>query len=273
MTGTDGEGALGPAIALAAVLAVTASGAVAVLRAAHRRGAARRRPTRLLAAAGRDGGPRGAARLRSWLTKPVVTGRALPAIAVGALGLLLIDGAGGWALGPVAAGGMWWWRGKTARSAAARAALPAEGALRQLPLAADLLAACLAAGAGPGEAAEAVGGSLGGPVGERLARSAAEIRLGGDPAVAWGRLGELPGARGLALCLERAQATGVPAVDTMARLAGRLRAAHGRTAAARARRAGVLATAPLGLCFLPAFLAVGVVPMVIGLASGLLTRG
>ncbi|WP_424888287.1 type II secretion system F family protein [Streptomyces sp. XH2] len=134
------------------------------------------------------------------------------------------------------------------------------------------MAACLAAGAGPREAAEAVGLSLGGPVGERLARAAAEVRLGGDPATAWGRLGSLPGAQGLARCLERAQATGVPAVEPMSRLAGRLRAERGRAAGIRARRAGVLATAPLGLCFLPAFLTVGVVPVVIGLASGL-TKG
>jgi pilus assembly protein TadC len=39
--------------------------------------------------------------------------------------------------------------------------------------------------------------------------------------------------------------------------------------AARGQRAGVLITGPLGLCFLPAFLALGVVPVVIGLASGL----
>ena len=35
-------------------------------------------------------------------------------------------------------------------------------------------------------------------------------------------------------------------------------------------RAAVLVTAPVGLCFLPAFLAVGVAPVVIGLADGLL---
>ncbi|MGW6246040.1 type II secretion system F family protein, partial [Streptomyces roseolus] len=49
-----------------------------------------------------------------------------------------------------------------------------------------------------------------------------------------------------------------------------LRAAAGRAAAARARRAEVLISAPVGLCFLPAFLAVGVAPVVIGLAKGLL---
>jgi hypothetical protein len=38
------------------------------------------------------------------------------------------------------------------------------------------------------------------------------------------------------------------------------------------RRAGVLAAAPLGLCFLPAFVLVGVVPVVTGLAGSFLLR-
>ncbi|WP_343067122.1 type II secretion system F family protein [Streptomyces rectiverticillatus] len=193
------------------------------------------------------------------------------AAGAGAAGVILLGGAVGCAAGLAAAYCMWRWLRRRKRDGGPDG-LPVEEVERQLPLAADLMAACLAAGAGPREAAEAVGVSLGGPVGERLARAAAEVRLGGDPATAWSRLGSLPGARGLARCLERAQATGVPAVEPMSRLAGRLRAERGRAAGIRARRAGVLATAPLGLCFLPAFLTVGVVPVVIGLASGL-TKG
>ncbi|MEV6784648.1 type II secretion system F family protein [Streptomyces sp. NPDC051098] len=141
---------------------------------------------------------------------------------------------------------------------------------RQLPLAADLLAACISAGAGPREAAEAVGESLGGPVGERLVRAAAELRLGGEPARAWGSFAQIPGAAELARCLERADSTGAPAAEPVSRLAGRLRADRSRKAAAEGHKAQVMITAPVGLCFLPAFLAVGVAPVVIGLADGLL---
>ncbi|MBM7437599.1 pilus assembly protein TadC [Streptomyces sp. HB132] len=144
---------------------------------------------------------------------------------------------------------------------------------RQLPVVADLLASCLSAGAGPRDAAEAVGESMTGPVGERLARTAAEILLGGEPAQAWGRFGEIPGAAQLARCLERAASTGAPAAEPVSRLADEMRAARTSAAVARAQRAGVLITAPVGLCFLPAFLAVGVAPVVIGLANGLLDRG
>ena len=100
----------------------------------------------------------------------------------------------------------------------------------------------------------------GGPVGEALARGAAEARLGGEPADAWGRLTALPGAGPLARLLERADRVRAPAAEPVARLASDARAESGRAATARARRAAVLITAPVGLCFLPAFLAVGVCP-------------
>lgn len=153
-----------------------------------------------------------------------------------------------------------------------RAGVDRREAERQLPFAADLLAACLAAGAGPVEAAEVVGESLGGPVGERLALAGAELRLGGEPGAAWGRLAEIPGARALAECLERAARTGAPAAEPVSRMAATLREDRTRQAGARAQRAAVLVTAPVGLCFLPAFLAVGVAPVVIGMASGLLSN-
>ncbi|MEU6992977.1 type II secretion system F family protein [Streptomyces sp. NPDC046465] len=149
----------------------------------------------------------------------------------------------------------------------------AAEASRQLPLAADLLAACVAAGASPVAAAHAVGESLRGPVGARLARGAAEVRLGGEPANAWRQLGALPGAAPLARLLERAGESGAPAAAPVARLAADARAERGRTATAGARRAAVLMTAPVGLCFLPAFVAVGVLPVVIGMAEGLLKTG
>ncbi|OEV29597.1 hypothetical protein AN219_15615, partial [Streptomyces nanshensis] len=63
---------------------------------------------------------------------------------------------------------------------------------------------------------------------------------------------------------------GAPAVDQVTRLTRELRARRARDASARARRAAVLVTGPLGLCFLPAFLAVGVAPVVLGLARSLL---
>ncbi|MFD6275979.1 type II secretion system F family protein [Streptomyces sp. NPDC060209] len=191
-------------------------------------------------------------------------------LAVWAAGWLLVGGPAGCGVGLAAAYGVRRWRSSVRKCDAAGREAEAALIARQLPITADLLASCLSAGAGPRDAAEAVGESIAGPVGERLARTAAVILLGGEPDEAWRRFGELPGAAPLARCLERAASTGAPAAEPVSRLADEMRAERASAAVARAQRAGVLITAPVGLCFLPAFLAVGVAPVVIGLASGLL---
>lgn len=193
-------------------------------------------------------------------------GRWLLPLGFGCLGWALVGGIVGPVLGLACAYGA----GRRLRTRKPDSTAATDEATRQLPLAADLLSACVSAGAGPREAAEAVGESLGGPVGDRLVSTAAALRLGGEPVETWGRFGEIPGASDLARCLERAGSTGAPAAEPVARLADRLRADRARQAAARAGRAQSLITAPVGLCFLPAFLAVGVAPVVIGLATGLL---
>ncbi|WP_028810225.1 type II secretion system F family protein [Streptomyces sp. 351MFTsu5.1] len=196
--------------------------------------------------------------------------RWLPVAGAGCVGWVLVGGVPGVAVGLAVAVGLWRWR---LREASGAGEADAHEAARQLPLAADLLAACIAAGAGPVIAAQAVGEALGGPVGEGLARGAAEVRLGGAPGEAWRRLASTPGAGPLARLLERADVTGLPAAAPVAGLAADARADWGRAATARARRAAVLVTAPVGLCFLPAFIAVGVLPIVIGLAGGVLGGG
>jgi pilus assembly protein TadC len=148
---------------------------------------------------------------------------------------------------------------------------------RDLPLLLDLLSACLAGGAPLPAAAEAVGGAVGGPAGARLSAVAAALAVGTAPAQAWQSLaGADPAQRGqdplapAARALARASDGGAPVASAVSRLAAEVRA-EGRSAAEQAaRRVGVLAVAPLGLCFLPAFVLLGVVPVVIGLAGPLL---
>ncbi|MDT0615471.1 type II secretion system F family protein [Streptomyces lancefieldiae] len=197
----------------------------------------------------------------------------LPLVGTVGAGWALVGGVAGVVVGFLFAAGLWHWQARRTAAGAAGAKTRAAEATRQLPLAADLLAACIAAGAGPVEAAQAVGDALGGPVGDALGRGAAEVRLGGEPGGAWRGLAEIPGAEPLARLLERADVTGLPAAGPVARLATQARADWARTATARARRAAVMVTAPVGLCFLPAFIAVGVLPVVIGLAGGVLGEG
>ena len=136
--------------------------------------------------------------------------------------------------------------------------------------AADLFAACLLAGSAPVDAADAVAGAVGGPLAERLRPVVASLRLGGDPGACWLALTDDPMLAPWGRTLARAAAGGAPAAALVARMADEQRAERQREATVKARRVGVRATLPLGLCFLPAFLLVGVVPIVIGLTSTLL---
>ncbi|WP_031041812.1 type II secretion system F family protein [Streptomyces sp. NRRL F-5650] len=197
----------------------------------------------------------------------------LPLAGTVGAGWALVGGVEGLVVGVVGAGALWRWSVRRSAAGAPAREAAAAAAARQLPLAADLLAACIAAGAGPVTAARAVGEALGGPVGDALGRGAAEVRLGGEPEGAWRGLAAVPGASPLARLLERAEVSGLPAAAPAARLAAQARADWARTTTARARRAAVMVTAPVGLCFLPAFIAVGVLPVVIGLAGGVLGHG
>ena len=71
----------------------------------------------------------------------------------------------------------------------------------------------------------------------------------------------------------RSVRSGACLADAVSELAGQCRAAVEDAAAARAERAGVLIGGPLGLCFLPAFVCLGIVPVVIGLATRVLGGG
>lgn len=142
-----------------------------------------------------------------------------------------------------------------------------------LPLVLDLLAACLAGGAPQSAAAEAVGTAVGGTAGRRLHGVVAALAVGAPPAEAWAVLAGgsaddpwAPAAR----ALSRAADGGAPVATAVHRLAAEARAEARSTAEQAARRVGVLAVAPLTVCFLPAFVLLGVVPVVVSLASPLL---
>ena len=69
----------------------------------------------------------------------------------------------------------------------------------------------------------------------------------------------------------RSAASGAPLAGVLARVAEDLRRDRQQVVEVAARAAGVRAVAPLGACFLPAFVLVGVVPVVVSLATGLLS--
>lgn len=133
-----------------------------------------------------------------------------------------------------------------------------------LPWVLELLAGAARAGAPPAESLAVVGRAVGGEIGHRLALVHGHLAVGVPPDEAWAAASCLGGE---ALC--PVGEVFVAATVDGSRLAGRLedqardaRAAAAATALAAAQRAGVRAVLPLGLCFLPAFVAVGVVPVV-----------
>jgi pilus assembly protein TadC len=143
-------------------------------------------------------------------------------------------------------------------------------AVADLPLGADLLAAALRAGAPVDRAAAAVADALKGPLGERLDRTARSLQLGAEPAEAWAHLAGVPGADRLVAAAVRSSASGGALAGALTRLADDLRADRSVAPEAAARRAGVLIVLPLGLCFLPAFLLAGLVPVVVALLGDVL---
>jgi pilus assembly protein TadC len=134
-----------------------------------------------------------------------------------------------------------------------------------LPVACDLLAVCLAAGLPVGAALAAVAATVPAPLGPALAEVAALHRLGASPRRAWA---DVPGElAGLGRVLVRAGESGSAVVPALRSLATDTRAEARSRADAAVRRAGVWVLAPLGACFLPAFVCLGVAPLVLGIAA------
>lgn len=142
--------------------------------------------------------------------------------------------------------------------------------LAELPAALDLLAACLSAGCPLDLAVTTTADALDGPLVSGLRDVAAARRVGTPAPQAWARLAGPDPVPEVARAVGRAAETGVALAATLATLAVEQRRSTRLAGQARARRAAVLAVAPLGLCFLPAFALLGVVPVVVGIAQHVL---
>lgn len=140
---------------------------------------------------------------------------------------------------------------------------------RDLPIAVHLLGACLDAGAATTGALDAVAGALPGAVAEELALVRHRLTLGIDPVLVWRDLTAHPQLGALGRAMARAQQSGASVRDAVSGLAAELAAQSRARTDVLARSVEVRAAAPLGVCFLPAFLLLGVVPMVAGVFSAM----
>ncbi len=139
---------------------------------------------------------------------------------------------------------------------------------RDLPRAADLVAIGLVAGATTPVALAEAAAAVGGPLGERLQAAATTLTSGlgltdaphdSDPVGVLLRL------------LMRSATSGAAPAEALHQLADDVRARQRWDTLAAAHRAGVQAVGPLAACFLPAFVLLGVVPVVVVVARSLLS--
>lgn len=144
---------------------------------------------------------------------------------------------------------------------------------RDLPTAVHLLGACLSAGAAVVTALEAVAAALPGAVADELLVIRHRLSLGVDPVTVWRSLVDHPQLRPLGRAFARAQQSGASVSLAVESLAAELAAESRSRTDALARSVEVRAAAPLGVCFLPAFVLLGVVPMVAGIFSSMRVFG
>ena len=146
-----------------------------------------------------------------------------------------------------------------------------EDLARQGPVVCDLLSATLASGAPLAVGIGAVAHALPPPASLVLASVSTSMHLGATAEVAWQPWVQDPVVGPIAAAVTRSARTGAPLAAMLARLADDLRRERRTVVEVAARSAGVRAVLPLAACFLPAFLFLGVVPVVASLAAALIS--
>jgi pilus assembly protein TadC len=124
-------------------------------------------------------------------------------------------------------------------------------------------------------AASATAPSAPTPLAHVLGRAADLLALGAEPAMAWANSASMADSHVDALLrlARRSASSGAALAQGVAELADQSRHEAADAASAAAERASVLIAGPLGLCYLPAFVCLGIVPVVAGLAGDVLGSG
>ncbi len=165
-----------------------------------------------------------------------------------------------------AAPGEWLRRHVGSRRAVARG----SALVAQLPAVCDLLAVCVRAGRPTRGALRVVADVSAEPTRGVLLGVWNQIDLGVPETRAWASLADVPGYRDFARDVARAVGSGAALADLLRERSREARAVAAAEARARARRVAVTGVLPLVVCYLPAFLLVGVVPIFGGLLARLL---
>lgn len=192
--------------------------------------------------------------------------RPLLAVVAGAGGWAMVGGVAGALAGLVCAAGAWYLLG---RGEDPSVVCRRERLLEELPLGVDLFGACLDAGAAPESALRTVAEAVGGPVGEELLGLHHLLEVGADPVRVWRSVASHPQLAPLGRAVVRAHESGASVGRAVHQLSAELGERRQAEVEARARSIEVKAAVPLGLCLLPAFVLLGVVPMVVGVFASM----
>lgn len=129
----------------------------------------------------------------------------------------------------------------------------------------DVMAGCLAAGASMPAALAAAQVAAPESARESFAAAALALSRGDDPAQTWLQFGaDVPELAAVSRLCSRAASTGAAVAAELHRIAAAQRISLDTARRRRLQRASVWLVLPLGLCFLPAFVLVGIVPLVTG---------
>jgi pilus assembly protein TadC len=179
-------------------------------------------------------------------------------VGVGAAALIVVAGVPLWLLGvPVVL--------VVLRIRRERAANPPD-----VPLFADLLAACLLAGATVPDALTVAADACGPRLAGAAAPVVARLRAGDEPDEAFADWRSTPDLDAVGRICVRSLRTGASAAPQLVRAAARLRSTRTAELQQRVARMSVWVVLPLGTCFLPAFVLLGVVPLAWGLLHSVL---
>jgi pilus assembly protein TadC len=133
----------------------------------------------------------------------------------------------------------------------------------------ELIAGCLMSGLSMVDALQAAADAGDHVTREACLRTAVELRRGAGAAQAWAPWTQDVWLAAAARVTTRTTDSGAAVADDLTRTASRIRGQRRAMRQERVQRAGVWVVLPLGLCFLPAFVLVAVVPLVIGLFASM----